>query len=196
MPRPSGALDELAKLMPDTAERLDGEGNTTDVPVFELSEGDRVVGGTVNGDGSLRIRVTATGEDTAIAGIMRLVEEARESKSEHPIGRAIRRRADVGIAMGSGTDVAVESAGIVLVRSRPDDVPKVFRLSRASRWKMIQNLWWAAGYNIVALPLAAGAMARWGVLLSPAVGALLMSLSTVIVALNAQLLRGRSLAEN
>ena len=105
-------------------------------------------------------------------------------------------RADVGIAIGSGTDVAVESAGIVLVKSRPDDVLKVFRLSRASRRKMIQNLWWAAGYNIVALPLAAGAMARWGVLLSPAVGALLMSLSTVIVALNAQLLRRRNLAED
>ena len=104
-------------------------------------------------------------------------------------------RADVGIAIGSGTDVAVESAGIVLVRSRPDDVLKVFRLSRASRRKMIQNLWWAAGYNVLALPLAAGAMARWGVILSPAVGALLMSLSTVIVALNAQLLRGEDLSE-
>jgi Cu2+-exporting ATPase len=102
-------------------------------------------------------------------------------------------RADVGIAIGSGTDVAVESAGIILVRSRPGDVLKVFSLSRASRRKMVQNLWWAAGYNIFALPLAAGVLARWGVLLSPAVGALLMSMSTVIVAANAQLLRGADL---
>ena len=99
-------------------------------------------------------------------------------------------RADVGIAIGSGTDVAVESAGIILVKSNPMDVVNVVELSRASYRKMVQNLWWAAGYNIVALPLAAGVLAPWGILLSPAVGALLMSLSTVIVALNAQLLRG------
>jgi Cu2+-exporting ATPase len=98
-------------------------------------------------------------------------------------------RADVGIAIGSGTDVAVESAGIILVKSDPRDVVDVVRLSRASYRKMVQNLWWAAGYNILALPLAAGVLAPWGIVLSPAVGALLMSLSTVIVALNAQLLR-------
>ena len=98
-------------------------------------------------------------------------------------------RADVGIAIGSGTDVAVESAGIILVKSNPMDVVNVVELSRASYRKMIQNLWWAAGYNIVALPLAAGVLAPLGILLSPAVGALLMSLSTVIVAINAQLLR-------
>lgn len=101
-------------------------------------------------------------------------------------------RADVGIAIGGGTDVAIESAGIILVRSNPLDVVKIFALSRASYRKMVQNLWWAAGYNIVALPLAAGILAPWGVLLSPAVGALFMSLSTVIVALNAQLLRRAS----
>jgi Cu2+-exporting ATPase len=98
-------------------------------------------------------------------------------------------RADVGIAIGGGTDVAIESAGIVLVNSNPLDVVKIFKLSRASYNKMIQNLWWAAGYNIFAIPLAAGVLANWGVLLSPAVGALLMSLSTIVVALNAQLLR-------
>jgi len=98
-------------------------------------------------------------------------------------------RADVGIAIGSGTDVAIESAGIILVNSNPLDVVKVFKLSRATYRKMIQNLWWAAGYNIVAIPLAAGVLANWGIVLSPAVGALLMSLSTIIVALNAQLLR-------
>jgi Cu2+-exporting ATPase len=98
-------------------------------------------------------------------------------------------RADVGIAIGSGTDVAVESAGIILVKSNPMDVVDVVELSQASHRKMIQNLWWAAGYNIVALPLAAGVLAPIGIILSPAVGALLMSLSTVIVAANAQLLR-------
>ena len=102
-------------------------------------------------------------------------------------------RADVGIAIGGGTDVAIESAGIVLVKSNPLDVVKIFTLSRASYRKMIQNLWWAAGYNIIALPLAAGVLAPWGFLLSPAVGALLMSLSTVVVAVNAQLLRRTSL---
>jgi Cu2+-exporting ATPase len=98
-------------------------------------------------------------------------------------------RADVGIAIGGGTDVAVESAGIVLVRSDPLDIVKIIQLSRAGYRKMIQNLWWAAGYNIVALPLAAGVLAPFGILLSPAMGAVLMSLSTIIVAINAQLLR-------
>jgi P-type Cu2+ transporter len=98
-------------------------------------------------------------------------------------------RADIGIAIGSGTDVAIESAGIILVRSNPLDVVKIFELSRASYRKMIQNLAWATGYNVVALPLAAGVLAPIGILLSPAVGALFMSLSTIIVAINAQLLR-------
>jgi len=104
-------------------------------------------------------------------------------------------RADVGIAIGSGTDVAVESAGLILVKSNPLDVVKIFALSRASYRKMIQNLIWATGYNVIALPLAAGVLAPFGILLSPAVGAVLMSLSTVIVAINAQLLRRQNLAE-
>ncbi len=97
--------------------------------------------------------------------------------------------ADVGVAIGAGTDVAVEAGDIVLVRSDPRDVPRIVTLSRASYRKMIQNLWWAAGYNVVAIPLAAGVLAPIGILLHPAIGAVLMSLSTVIVALNAQLLR-------
>ena len=99
-------------------------------------------------------------------------------------------RADVGIAIGSGTDVAVQSAGIILVKSNPLDVVKVIELSRASYRKMMQNLVWATGYNVVALPLAAGVLAPIGIILSPAVGAVLMSVSTIVVALNAQLLRG------
>ncbi len=97
--------------------------------------------------------------------------------------------ADIGIAIGAGTDVAVEAGHIVLVRSDPRDIPRIVTLSRATYRKMLQNLWWAAGYNIVAIPLAAGALAAWGILLTPAVGAVLMSASTVIVAVNAQLLR-------
>jgi Cu2+-exporting ATPase len=98
-------------------------------------------------------------------------------------------RADIGVAIGSGTNVAIESADIVLVKNDPLAVVGVIELSRATWRKMVQNLWWAAGYNIVALPLAAGILAPWGILLSPAVGALFMSLSTIVVALNAQLLR-------
>lgn len=97
--------------------------------------------------------------------------------------------ADVGIAIGAGTDVAVEAGDIVLVRSDPRDVPRIIELSKASYRKMIQNLWWAAGYNIVAIPLAAGVLIKQGILLAPAAAAVLMSASTVIVAINAQLLR-------
>lgn len=105
-------------------------------------------------------------------------------------------RADVGIAIGAGTDVAIESAGVVLASSDPRGVTGVIRLSKASYRKMIQNLTWAAGYNIVAIPLAAGVLAWAGVTLSPAVGAVLMSASTIVVALNAQLLRRVQLTPN
>ncbi|REJ79690.1 MAG: copper-translocating P-type ATPase [Acidobacteria bacterium] len=97
--------------------------------------------------------------------------------------------ADVGIAIGAGTDVAIESADIVLVRSDPRDVASIVALAAATYRKMVQNLWWATGYNIVAIPLAAGVLQPWGIVLSPALGAGLMSLSTVIVAVNARLLR-------
>jgi len=98
-------------------------------------------------------------------------------------------RADVGLAIGAGTDVAIESAGVVLASSDPRGVVGVIRLSRATYRKMLQNLGWAAGYNVVAIPLAAGVLASIGLTLSPAVGAILMSASTIVVALNAQLLR-------
>jgi Cu2+-exporting ATPase len=100
--------------------------------------------------------------------------------------------ADVGIAIGAGTDVAVETADIILVRSNPLDAVAIFALSRATYRKMIQNLAWATGYNVLAIPLAAGVLYSYGILLSPAVGALVMSLSTVIVAINARFLNVES----
>ena len=98
-------------------------------------------------------------------------------------------QADLGIAIGAGTNGAIESAGIILVRNDPRDIPKIIRLSRLTYSKMLQNLFWASGYNVVALPLAAGVLAPWGIMLQPALAALLMSVSTVIVAVNAALLR-------
>ena len=97
--------------------------------------------------------------------------------------------ADVGIAIGAGTDVAIESADIILVKNNPQDVPKAINFSRRAYSKMVQNLWWAAGYNIFAIPLAAGVFAGLGIVIDPAVGAILMSLSTVLVAVNSQTLR-------
>jgi Cu2+-exporting ATPase len=98
--------------------------------------------------------------------------------------------ANVGIAIGAGTDVAVESAGIILVRSEPRDVVGAIELSRATYRKMIQNLVWATAYNLIAIPVAAGVLIRWRLDLPMSVGAIAMSMSTIIVALNAQLLRG------
>src|SRR5690625_1645314 len=98
-------------------------------------------------------------------------------------------QADVGIAVGSGTDVAAETADIILVNSDPKDIASLVLFGKATYNKMIQNLWWAAGYNIIAIPLAAGVLYKWGFLLNPAIGAVLMSISTIVVAFNAQLLK-------
>jgi Cu2+-exporting ATPase len=147
--------------------------------------------------GTLRI-------DTVLAQVLpehkaqRIEELQRAGKRVAMVGDGVNDApalvtADVGIAIGAGTDVAVEAGDIVLVRSDPRDVPRIIALSKATYRKMVQNLWWAAGYNIVALPLAAGVLAPWGIVLHPAFGAVLMSASTVIVALNAQLLRRAAL---
>ena len=105
-------------------------------------------------------------------------------------------QADVGIAIGAGTDVAIESAGIVLASDDPRSVVAVRHLSSAGYRKMLQNLVWATGYNVVAIPLAAGALAWAGIVLAPAAAALLMSISTIVVAINAQFLRGLALTDS
>src|SRR5690606_26553007 len=97
--------------------------------------------------------------------------------------------ADLGYAIGAGTDVAMETADVVIFRSSPNDVVSVIDLSKKTYQKLVQNLWWATGYNIFAIPLAAGVLAPWGIVISPAIGAVFMSLSTVIVAINAKLLK-------
>jgi len=97
--------------------------------------------------------------------------------------------ADVGVAIGAGTDVAIESAGIVLIKNDPRDIVKIIKLAKANYRKMIENLIWATGYNVFAIPAAAGVFAGLGIILSPALAAVLMSASTVIVSANAQLLR-------
>ena len=102
-------------------------------------------------------------------------------------------RADIGIAIGGGTDVAVQSAGLILVKSNPLDIVRILILSTAAYRKQVQNIWWAAGYNIVMIPLAAGVAAPWGVVVPPALGAVFMSISTIVVAINAQLLRRTNL---
>ncbi|MDD2451616.1 MAG: HAD-IC family P-type ATPase, partial [Sulfurovum sp.] len=99
--------------------------------------------------------------------------------------------ADIGIAIGAGTDIAIESADIILTTSELLRVTDAIRLSKTTYRKMVQNLWWASGYNLLAIPLAAGVLTPWGIMIKPALGAVLMSLSTVIVAFNAQLLKDR-----
>ncbi|MFL2062307.1 heavy metal translocating P-type ATPase [Latilactobacillus sakei] len=98
-------------------------------------------------------------------------------------------RADIGIAIGAGTDVAIDSADVILVKSNPNDIMHFLNLAHATSRKMTQNLWWGAGYNILAIPLAGGLFAAWGLILSPAIGAILMSLSTIVVAINAMTLK-------
>jgi Cu2+-exporting ATPase len=140
------------------------------------------------------------GIDTVFAEVLpddkdeKITELQKQGKLVAMVGDGVNdapalTRADVGIAIGSGTDVAVQSADVILVQNNPLDVVRLVKLSKASYRKMKENLVWAAGYNVFAIPLAAGVLAPVGILLSPAVGALLMSLSTVIVAINAQFLR-------
>lgn len=140
------------------------------------------------------------GVDTVLAQVRpeekaaRIAELERAGQRVAVVGDGVNdapalAQADVGLAIGAGTDVAIASAGVRLAGNDPRLVASVIELSRAAYRKMLQNLWWAAGYNIVSLPLAAGVLAPIGISMPMEVGALLMSASTIVVALNAQLLR-------
>jgi Cu2+-exporting ATPase len=154
--------------------------------------------------GDARNVAEAVGHDLGVDEVMaEVLPEDKDAKVSELQARGLRvamvgdgvndapalARADVGLAIGAGTDVAIESAGVILASSDPRGVLGVIRLSKASYSKMVQNLVWAAGYNVVAIPLAGGALSWAGFMLPPAVGAVLMSVSTIVVALNAQLLR-------
>ena len=156
---------------------------------------------TGDNDGAARRVAAAVGIDEIHAGVLpgekaEIVRRLQGQGRVAMVGDGINdapalMQADVGIAMGAGTDIAIESADIVLVRSDPRDVTAIVDLARATYRKMVQNLWWATGYNAVAIPVAAGVLYPLGILLTPAAGAVLMSVSTVIVAINARLLRVR-----
>jgi Cu2+-exporting ATPase len=161
------------------------------IEVVMLTGDARAVANAVAGD---------LGIDTVFAEVLpedkvdKIKELKRQGKRVAMVGDGVNDApalltADVAVAIGAGTDVAVEAGDVVLVRSDPRDVPRIIGLSRASYRKMVQNLWWAAGYNVFAIPLAAGVLAQQGILLPPAFAAVLMSASTIIVAINAQLLR-------
>ena len=174
--------------------------NAEDVVKGLKDEGIQVVMLTGDNEKTARAIGSKVGIERIVANVLpgeksKVIKELQaEGKVVAMVGDGVNdapalTQADLGIAIGAGTNVAIESAGIILVKNDPRDIPKIIRLSKLTYSKMIQNLFWATGYNVVALPLAAGVLASKGIVLQPALAAVFMSLSTVIVALNALLLK-------
>ena len=192
---PVGALRLADEVRPESGEAVEAL-DRLGVEVVMITGDAEAVARTVAGElGIERVFAGVRPEDKSarVAGLQ------AEGKKVAMVGDGVNdapalAQADVGIAIGAGTDVAIASAGVILAGSDPRSVVSVIELSRASYRKMRQNLWWAAGYNLVSVPLAAGVLAPVGFVLPMAVGALAMSLSTVVVALNAQLLRRLDIA--
>jgi Cu2+-exporting ATPase len=186
-----GALALEDEIRPESREAVEGL-HTQGIRVAMITGDARQVADAVAADlgiDEVFAEVLPEDKDSAVADLQRrghTVAMVGDGVNDAPA----LARADVGIAIGAGTDVAIESAGVVLVSDDPRGVLDVISLSKAAYRKMVQNLVWATGYNALAIPLAAGVLAWAGVTLAPAVGAILMSLSTIVVALNAQLLRG------
>ena len=185
-----GALRLADEIRPESRDAVDAL-HSAGAQVVMITGDAQAVADTVAKDlGIDRVFAGVRPEDKA-AKVKELQDEGRKVAM---VGDGVNdapalAQADVGIAIGAGTDVAIGSAGVILASSDPRSVLSVFELSRASYRKMKQNLWWAAGYNLISVPLAAGILAPIGFLLPMSIGAILMSASTVVVALNAQLLR-------
>jgi Cu2+-exporting ATPase len=170
----------------EAVQRLQHQG----IEVIMMTGDTQAVASTVAEDLGIN---TLFAEVTPDQKVSRVQSVQRQGKHVAMVGDGVNdapalSTADAGIAIGAGTNVAVEAGDVVLVRNDPRDVSRIVTLSRATHRKMIQNLWWAAGYNVVAIPLAADVLAPLGFVLPPAAGAVLMSVSTIIVAINAQLL--------
>ncbi|WP_239582373.1 heavy metal translocating P-type ATPase [Gordonia rubripertincta] len=185
-----GALALTDEVRPESREAVDGLRRRGVEAVMVTGDAQAVAEDVARDLGIDRVYAGVRPEDKA----QRVAELQREGKRVAMVGDGVNdapalAQADVGIAIGAGTDVAIASAGVILASSDPRSVLSVIELSRASYRKMVQNLWWAAGYNMISVPLAAGVLAPIGFVLPMSVGAILMSVSTVVVALNAQLLR-------
>lgn len=147
--------------------------------------------GSTNIDGSLNVRITQSGENSYLSQVINLVKKLQSSRShtQDLANHAAKWLFYAALAIGAETDIAIESADIILTKSDLMNVVDAITLSKQTYRKMLQNIWWASGYNIIAIPLATGVLAKWSILIDPAIGAILMSASTVIVAINAQLLK-------
>ncbi len=187
-----GSIAQGDQLKPDAMALIDGLRQAGIEPVMLTGDNQTAAGVIAHRLGDIRYYAEQRPEDKAA----RIQHEQKAGHRVAMVGDGVNdapalARADIGLAIGAGTDVAIDSADVILVKSDPRDILTFLKLGRATTRKMIQNLWWGAGYNILAIPLAAGILVGVGIVLDPAVGALVMSLSTVIVAVNAMRLKLR-----